>query len=114
MTRMNNPRHGRTRTDTRLLYKPVSTVKKCSLLELFADCIGMTAITGEYLCWEPDGFLMSVDGFEIPIYVTTREFTFSDYPGDNDLKEGKIFHVVGRLDPDGLTMTAVQVWEDSQ
>lgn len=73
----------------------------------------MQTFTGEYLCWMADGFLMGIDGYEIPPTVITRPPTFSDYPGDSDTNEGKTVHVLGRMD-DSMAIRAVKWWADDQ
>jgi len=85
-----------------------------SLISLFEGCSGMQTFTGEYLCWMADGFLMGIDGYEIPPTVITRTPTFSDYPGDSDTNEGKTIHVLGRMDKDRMAIRAMKWRADDQ
>jgi len=85
-----------------------------SLVSIFAECIGLEKIAGEYLCWMPEGFMMGVEGYEIPPVVVTRNFTFSDFPGKEDPEEGKRYHVLGKVDEDRMTIRAAKVWKDGE
>ena len=87
---------------------PIKT-GKTSMKQLLMEHLGLEQITGEYMCWDAQGFHMWVEGNDIPVYVITREFSFDDYPGSEEPdKEGRMVQVIGRYDENTNSIQAVQ------
>lgn len=76
----------------------------------FLDSLGLKEVTGTYINWMPFGFMIWVEGRDLPVSVVSRKDSFHDYPGDYEPQEDKMVHVIGRLEPDGLTIHAVRWW----
>ena len=85
-------------------------VQRMPLIGIFADLIGLQTFTGTYECWMPTGFLIGLEGHEMPVEVIRRDFSFADFPRSNDPLEGEVFSVAGRYDPDRMAIHAVSVW----
>lgn len=75
---------------------------------------GLQEISGEYMNWMPDGFLIWVEGIHLPVSVITRNPSFCDYPGNVELSEGKTVHIIGRIESDGLTIHAQKWWIEDE
>ncbi|PWR73356.1 hypothetical protein ACKUB1_17845 [Methanospirillum stamsii] len=84
---------------------------KTSLMQIVLNHFGLEHITGKYMNWEPDGFHAWVKGYDLPVHVITREFTFEDYPGDSEPdKDDRIVHIVGTFDTENYVVRAFKWW----
>lgn len=91
------------------------SIKRMPLIGLFAEHFGMEIVSGTYMNWMPDGFMIWVDGYDLPVSCITREFSFNDYPGNEEPdKDGKTVHVMGVFDRENYAINVFKHWFDDE